>query len=123
MVRRAWADNGERLKIGLSQMNSQAAGKAWLIRASWLIHGFRATEDRGASPVWRRFRARSTGLRAAPRRASPPAGAHHHRAPLAHAYAVVGRRTEAETMLRDLQRRSSEGYVSPCMIATIYAGL
>src|SRR6266436_4475412 len=32
MVRRAWADNGERLKIGLSQMNSQAAGKAWLVR-------------------------------------------------------------------------------------------
>jgi serine/threonine-protein kinase len=44
-------------------------------------------------------------------------------AALAHAYAVVGRRTEAETMLRDLQRRSSEGYVSPYMIATIYAGL
>jgi tetratricopeptide (TPR) repeat protein len=44
-------------------------------------------------------------------------------AALAHAYAVVGRRTEAETMLRDLQRRSSEGYVSPYLIATIYAGL
>jgi hypothetical protein len=34
MGRRAWADNGERLKIGLSQMNSQAAGKAWLVRSS-----------------------------------------------------------------------------------------
>jgi hypothetical protein len=34
MVPRAWADNGERLKIGLSQMNSQAAGKAWLVRRS-----------------------------------------------------------------------------------------
>jgi len=43
-------------------------------------------------------------------------------AALAHAYAVAGRRTEAETMLRDLQRRS-EGYVSPYLIATIYAGL
>ncbi len=42
-------------------------------------------------------------------------------AALAHACAVVGRRTEAETMLRDLQRR--EGYVSPYLIATIYAGL
>jgi len=42
-------------------------------------------------------------------------------AALAHAYAVAGRRTEAETMLRDLQRR--DGYVSPYLIATIYAGL
>lgn len=44
-------------------------------------------------------------------------------AALAHAYAVVGRRTEAETMLRDLQLRSSKGYVSSYLIATIYAGL
>jgi len=44
-------------------------------------------------------------------------------AALAHAYAAAGRRTEAETMLRDLQRRSREGYVSPYLIATIYAGL
>jgi hypothetical protein len=42
-------------------------------------------------------------------------------AALAHAYAAAGRRTEAETLLRDLQRR--EGYVSPYLIATIYAGL
>ena len=44
-------------------------------------------------------------------------------AALAHAYAAAGRRTEAETMLAALQRRSSQGYVSPYLIATIYAGL
>lgn len=44
-------------------------------------------------------------------------------AALAHAYAADGRRAEAETMLRDLERKASDGYVSPYMIATIYAGL
>jgi TolB-like protein/DNA-binding winged helix-turn-helix (wHTH) protein/Flp pilus assembly protein TadD len=43
-------------------------------------------------------------------------------AALAHAYAMVGRRAEAQTILREFERRS-EGYVSPYMIATIYAGL
>jgi TolB-like protein/DNA-binding winged helix-turn-helix (wHTH) protein/Tfp pilus assembly protein PilF len=44
-------------------------------------------------------------------------------ASLAHAYAVIGRRAEAEKILRDLERKSKSGYVSPYMIATIYAGL
>ncbi len=44
-------------------------------------------------------------------------------AALAHAYAVVGRRTEAETMLRELERGSKDGHASPYLIATIYAGL
>src|SRR6266850_816501 len=44
-------------------------------------------------------------------------------AALAHVYAVTGRRAEAEKILRDLQRKSKSSYVSPYMIATIYAGL
>jgi TolB-like protein/DNA-binding winged helix-turn-helix (wHTH) protein/Tfp pilus assembly protein PilF len=44
-------------------------------------------------------------------------------AALAHAWAVSGRRTEAEKILHDLERKSKTVYVSPYMIATIYAGL
>jgi TolB-like protein/DNA-binding winged helix-turn-helix (wHTH) protein/Tfp pilus assembly protein PilF len=44
-------------------------------------------------------------------------------AALAHAYALIGRRAKAEKILRDLERKSKRGYVSPYMIATIYAGL
>jgi TolB-like protein/DNA-binding winged helix-turn-helix (wHTH) protein/Tfp pilus assembly protein PilF len=44
-------------------------------------------------------------------------------AALAHAFAVIGRRTEAKKILRDLEQKSQSGYVSPYLIATIYAGL
>jgi TolB-like protein/DNA-binding winged helix-turn-helix (wHTH) protein/Flp pilus assembly protein TadD len=44
-------------------------------------------------------------------------------AALAHVYGVVGRRTDAERILRDLERKSKTSYVSSYMIATIYAGL
>jgi TolB-like protein/Flp pilus assembly protein TadD len=44
-------------------------------------------------------------------------------AALAHSYAVIGKRVEAEEILRGLQAKSKYGYVSPYMIATIYAGL
>lgn len=44
-------------------------------------------------------------------------------AALAHAFGVIGRRAEAEKILRDLERKSKSVYVSPYMIATIYAGL
>jgi eukaryotic-like serine/threonine-protein kinase len=42
---------------------------------------------------------------------------------LAHAYAVAGQRANAEKILRELLRKSKTSYVSPYMIATIYAGL
>jgi len=42
---------------------------------------------------------------------------------LAHADAAMGKRAEAEKKLRDLSRQSKISYVSPYMIATIYAGL
>jgi len=45
------------------------------------------------------------------------------RASLAHALAAVGNRAEAEKILRDLDRRSKNSYVSPYILATIYAGL
>ena len=44
-------------------------------------------------------------------------------AALAHAFAVIGRRAEAEKILRDVKRKSQSVYVSPYVIATIYAGL
>jgi eukaryotic-like serine/threonine-protein kinase len=42
---------------------------------------------------------------------------------LAHAYASVGQRANVEKILRELLQRSKTQYVSPYMIATIYAGL
>jgi len=42
---------------------------------------------------------------------------------LAHAYLAVGKRAEGENLLRGLERESKNAYVSPYMIATIYAGL
>jgi tetratricopeptide (TPR) repeat protein len=42
---------------------------------------------------------------------------------LAHAYAAMGKRAEAEKILSELQRQSKVTYVSPYMIAVIYSGL
>ena len=44
-------------------------------------------------------------------------------AALAHAYAGVGRRAETQKMLRDLEQKSGTVYVSPYLIATLYAAL
>lgn len=44
-------------------------------------------------------------------------------ASLAHAYAEMGKRAEAEKILHDLQTKAKTAYVSPYAIATIYAGL
>jgi hypothetical protein len=38
---------------------------------------------------------------------------------LAHAYAAMGRRSQAESILRDLQRKSKPAYISPYLIATM----
>jgi TolB-like protein/DNA-binding winged helix-turn-helix (wHTH) protein/Flp pilus assembly protein TadD len=50
-------------------------------------------------------------------------GDHDATASLAHAFAAIGRRAEAEKILHDFERKSKSGYVSPYMIATIHAGL
>jgi tetratricopeptide (TPR) repeat protein len=42
---------------------------------------------------------------------------------LAHAYAGAGRRAETQKMLRDLEQKSTKVYVSPYLIATLYATL
>ena len=42
---------------------------------------------------------------------------------LVHAYAAIGQRANAEKILRELLANSKTRYVSPYMIATIYAGL
>jgi serine/threonine protein kinase/Tfp pilus assembly protein PilF len=42
---------------------------------------------------------------------------------LAHAYATAGQRANAEKILRELLRKAKTSYISPYMIATIYAGL
>jgi TolB-like protein/Tfp pilus assembly protein PilF len=42
---------------------------------------------------------------------------------LAHAYITMGKRAKAEEILHDFLRQSKKNYVSPYMIATIYAGL
>jgi len=44
-------------------------------------------------------------------------------AALGHAYAVTGNRAEAQRIIREWQRQSENSYVSPYMIATVYAGL
>lgn len=44
-------------------------------------------------------------------------------AALAHAYASSGRRADAQKILREWQRQSETSYVSPYMIATVYASL
>jgi tetratricopeptide (TPR) repeat protein len=44
-------------------------------------------------------------------------------ASLANAYAAIGKRAEAEKIQRDFERKSKDGYVSPYIVATIYAGL
>jgi tetratricopeptide (TPR) repeat protein len=44
-------------------------------------------------------------------------------AALAHAYAVGGRRAEAQKVLRDMLQKSETTYVSPYLVATVYAGL
>jgi len=44
-------------------------------------------------------------------------------ASLTHAFAGIGRRAEAEKILRGLEQKSKSAYVSPYIIATVYAGL
>jgi adenylate cyclase len=44
-------------------------------------------------------------------------------AALAHAYTVIGKRSAAQRILRDLEEKAKHAYVSSYLIATIYAGL
>ena len=42
---------------------------------------------------------------------------------LSHAYAAIGKKAEAEKILRDLELKSKSIYISPYVLATVYAGL
>jgi tetratricopeptide (TPR) repeat protein len=42
---------------------------------------------------------------------------------LAHAYSALGKKTEADKLLRDLERKSKETYVLPYTMAALYANL
>jgi len=42
---------------------------------------------------------------------------------LGHAYAVAGKKAEAQQVLNDLQQLPEQRYVSPYTVAAIYAGL
>lgn len=44
-------------------------------------------------------------------------------AALAHAYAAIGQRAKAESILRKLENKSKTEYVSPYLLATVYASL
>ena len=44
-------------------------------------------------------------------------------ASVAHAYAAIGKRAQAQKILRDFEQKSKNAYISPYSIATIYAGL
>jgi tetratricopeptide (TPR) repeat protein len=44
-------------------------------------------------------------------------------ASLAYTYAAIGKLSDAQKILRNLQQQSKTGYVSPYMIAVIFAGL
>jgi len=50
-------------------------------------------------------------------------GDQNARGSLAHAFAAIGNRADAEKILHDLERKSKDGYVSPYVLATIYASL
>jgi tetratricopeptide (TPR) repeat protein len=50
-------------------------------------------------------------------------GDQNARASLAHSFAAIGNRAEAEKILRDLEHKSENSYVSPYILATIYASL
>ena len=42
---------------------------------------------------------------------------------LAHAYSAIGKKAEAQKILRDLERKAKQNSASPYTLATIYAGL
>ena len=51
------------------------------------------------------------------------AGDPNSTAALGHAFAVIGRRAEAEKIFHDFEQKSKSGHVSPYLMATVYASL
>jgi tetratricopeptide (TPR) repeat protein len=82
----------------------------------WLSHYFLAVGYEGLGRLVEAIPEYQKALELSEGDTDPTAG-------LSHAYAAAGRKAEAATILRQLQRQSKTNYVSPYMIATIYAGL
>jgi len=50
-------------------------------------------------------------------------GAQRAVAALGHTYGAIGKKSEAETVLHGLEQKAKSEYVSPYLMATVYAGL
>jgi adenylate cyclase len=83
---------------------------------SWLGHYWLAVGYEGSGQVAEAISEYQKAVELSQGDTDPTAG-------LAHAYAATGRKGNAEKILRELLQKSKTSYVSPYMIATIYAGL
>jgi tetratricopeptide (TPR) repeat protein len=82
----------------------------------WSSHYFLAVGYQGSGQPEQAIPEYQRAVELSQRDLDPTAG-------LAHAYALIGKRAEAEKILNELQQQSKRAYVSPYMIAVIYAGL
>jgi TolB-like protein/DNA-binding winged helix-turn-helix (wHTH) protein/Flp pilus assembly protein TadD len=83
---------------------------------SWQSHYFLAVGYEGSGRAAQAIPEYRRGVELSEADTDPIAG-------VAHASALAGKRIEAEKILRELQTQSKTQYVSPYMIAVIYAGL
>jgi serine/threonine protein kinase/tetratricopeptide (TPR) repeat protein len=84
--------------------------------ASWVRHFYLATGYEGSGQIAEAIPEYQKAIELSEGNTDPTAG-------LAYAYAAAGQRANAEKILRELLQKSKTGYVSPYMVATIYAGL
>jgi tetratricopeptide (TPR) repeat protein len=82
----------------------------------WQSHYFLAAGYEGSGQLEQAVTEYQRAVDLSQRDSDPTAG-------LAYAYASMGKRAEAQKILNELQRQSKSAYVSPYMIAVIYAGL
>jgi serine/threonine protein kinase/Tfp pilus assembly protein PilF len=82
----------------------------------WQSHYFLAAGYEGSGQLEQAVTEYQRAVDLSQRDSDPTAG-------LAYAYASMGKRAEAQNILNELQRQSKSAYVSPYMIAVIYAGL
>jgi serine/threonine protein kinase/Tfp pilus assembly protein PilF len=83
---------------------------------SWISHYFLAVGYQGSGQLEQAVPEYQRAVELSQRDSDTTAG-------LAHAYAAIGKRAEAENILSELQQQSKVTYVSPYMIAVIYSGL
>jgi tetratricopeptide (TPR) repeat protein len=82
----------------------------------WQSHYYLAVGYQGSGQLEKAVPEYQRAVDLSQRNSDPTAG-------LAHVYAAIGKRSEAEKILGELQRQSKTSYVSPYMIAAIYSGL